>query len=178
MKVHCTCGREFAAEFTPTNHYSARCPYCGALTVRNAYQQTTSTAIPHQPKSEAERIAGRVRRISVICNVLWLIVGAGQIISVCSTWMVVGFGPMTALAGTAAIGVWNIVNALADLRNAKNIHVGNANVILYFEGQRNGLIATAVMNLVLGGAIGVVLILAELYNRRYILSHRYVFESL
>lgn len=177
MKVHCTCGREFAAEFTPTNHYSARCPYCGTLTVRNAYQQTASTAMPHPVKSEAERIAGRVRRISIICNILWLIVGAGQIISVCSTWIVAGFGPLTALAGTAAIGVWNIVNALDGLRNAKNIQVGNANVIPYFEGQRNGLLATAVVNFVLGGVIGVVLILAEWYNRRYALSHRYVFET-
>ena len=76
----------------------------------------------------------------------------------------------------SAAGVWNIINAIVSLRNVKNIQPGNAAVVPYFDGRKVWLIVLAVVNLVLGGVVGVLLVLFEWYLRDYVLRNRSAFE--
>lgn len=168
MKTVCVCKREFEAELTAENNYSAKCPYCGATIIRRpkgvsskAYQAGRRAALEQiHPRTEAEKVAEKARRMEIGCCVLWLIIGAIQ----------------TALLYTAAAGIWNIVNAILRLRSAKNIQAGNPNVPAYFDGRKTWLIVMAVLNLVLGGVVGVVLVIADTQNRNYVLAHRDAFE--
>lgn len=133
---------------------AAFCSYCGAAAAVPAAAPTEP--IPADPGG----VAGRVRRNEIIVNVLWLIVGVVQLI----------------LVYTAAAGVWNIVNAILVLRNARNILPGNPNVIPYFDGRKTGLIIMGVVNLVLGGVVGVFLVLYELHVRRIVLDNAGAFN--
>ena len=74
-------------------------------------------------------------------------------------------------------GIWNIVNAIGFLLKCSEIVPGNADIVPYFEQRRNGLIVIAVINLILGGVIGVALAIYELSIRKTVLDNREIFES-
>jgi hypothetical protein len=100
--------------------------------------------------------------------VCWIILGVLQII--------------IALAATnfiyvAIAGIWNIVNAAIFLKNANDIVAGNPNVVSYFDKRLTGLIVILVVNLFIGGFIGVILAVIELVNRNYVLNNRMAFEA-
>lgn len=141
------CGKPLAAG-------AAFCSYCGAAAADPA--AAPSRAIPDDPGG----VAARVRKNEIIVNVAWLVMGVVQV----------------ALLYTAAAGVWNIVNAILFLRNAKNIVPGNPGVVPYFEGRKTGLIIMGVVNLVLGGVVGVVLVLYELHVRQIVLDNAGAFD--
>lgn len=133
---------------------AAFCSFCGAAV--DAPAETRAAQIPDDPGG----IAARVRRNEIIVNVLWIILGVVQAI----------------LLYTAAAGVWNIVNAIIFLVNSKNITPGNPNVVPYFEKRKTGLIIAGVINAVLGGVVGVVLVLYELHIRRIVLDNAGAFD--
>lgn len=137
----------------PLVNGAAFCSCCGAAVAAPA---APAREIPADPAG----VATRVRRNEIIVNVAWLILGAIQV----------------ALLYTAAAGVWNIVNAILFLRNAKSIVAGNPGVVPYFDSRKTGLIITGVMNLVLGGVVGVVLVLYELYVCRVVLNNAGAFD--
>ena len=169
MKARCACKHEFEAEFTAENNYSVKCPYCGATICMRpkgvsskAYQAGRKAALEKaHPKTDAEKVAQRARSMEIGCCILWLIIGAIQ----------------TALLYTAAAGVWNIINAIIRLRSARNIQAGNPNVPAYFDGRKTWLIVLAVINVVLGGVVGVILVIADIQNRSYVLNNRAAFEQ-
>lgn len=109
----------------------------------------------------ADAVALKVRRCEIASNVAWLIVGIIQCV----------------LVYTAAAGVWNVVNAIVALRNVKNITAHNPGVVPYFEGRKTWLIVLAVVNVVLGGVVGVVLVLFDWFVRDFVLRNRSAFEG-
>lgn len=108
-----------------------------------------------------DAVALKVRRCEIASNVAWLIVGIIQCV----------------LVYTAAAGVWNVVNAIVALRNVKNITAHNPGVVPYFEGRKTWLIVLAVVNVVLGGVVGVVLVLFDWFVRDFVLRNRSAFEG-
>jgi hypothetical protein len=111
--------------------------------------------------STEERVADRIRKYETISGILWLIIGAVQLV----------------LVWTAAAGVWNIINAIMRLRSVKSIYAGNPAIVPWYDSRRNWLIAFAIVNLVLGGVIGVFLVAFDWWMRDYVLRNRAVFEG-
>lgn len=106
-------------------------------------------------------IVSKIKLLEIICNILWIIVGAIQIYYIY----------------TAGAGIWNIVNAIITLMSVKNIYVGNNAVIDWYDKKKNWLIVFAIINIVIGGLIGVLLVLFEFYIRNFALKNKYVFEN-
>ncbi|MCD8311241.1 MAG: hypothetical protein LUD43_01875 [Firmicutes bacterium] len=105
-------------------------------------------------------MAAKVRRCELISNVVWIVVGVVQCLTVYA----------------AAAGVWNIINAVMCLRNVKNIVAHNPGVVPYFDQRKVWLIVLAVVNLILGGVLGVALVAFEWYVRDFVLRNRSAFE--
>ena len=106
-------------------------------------------------------VALKVKRCEVVSGVAWLLIGIVQLLMVY----------------TAAAGVWNVINAIVALRNCKNITPGNLHVVPYFEGRKVWLIVMAVVNLILGGVVGVLLVLFDWHVRDFVLRNRSAFEG-
>ena len=137
--------------------HTVKCPYCSApysVTIQQAVKQKKA------PVSGPSAVALKVKRCEVVSGVAWLLVGVVQLL----------------LVYTAAAGVWNVINAIVALRNCKNITPGNPHVVPYFEGRKVWLIVMAVVNLILGGVVGVLLVLFDWHVRDFVLRNRSAFE--
>lgn len=157
MNIVCpSCRRRYSVEVpNEAGVHTVRCPYCSA-----PYSATVCQPVKSAPVSGPAAVAAKVRRGEVISNIAWIVIGIVQCVTLYA----------------AAAGVWNIINAIVSLRNVKNIQLGNAAVVPYFDGRKVWLIVLAVVNLVLGGVVGVLLVLFEWYLRDYVLRNRSAFE--
>lgn len=156
MTIRCSCGRSFDAAVDPTiPEVAVRCPSCGQ-TLRVVNRKAAQAAA-----APADVVATKLRRYEVLSGVLWLVVGALQV----------------AFLYTAAAGVWNIVNAIIRLRSVKNIRAGNPEVVPWYDGRKTSLIIFAVVNIVLGAAVGVVLVLFDCWVRNYALKNKGAFTG-
>ena len=137
--------------------HTVSCPYCSApysVTIQQAVQQKKA------PVFGPAAVALKVKRCEVVSGVAWLLIGIVQLLMVY----------------TAAAGVWNVINAVVALRNCKNITPCNPHVVPYFEGRKVWLIVMAVVNLILGGVVGVLLVLFDWHVRDFVLRNRSAFE--
>lgn len=154
-----SCHRRYSVEVpNTTDVHSVACPQCSApysVTIQQVTKQKNSQI------SGPAAVALKVKRCETISAVAWLIVGIVQLL----------------LIYTAAAGVWNIINAFLALRNCKNITPGNPHVVPYFEGRKVWLIIMAVVNLILGGVVGVLLVLFDWHIRDFVLKNRSTFEG-
>lgn len=157
MNIVCpSCRRRYSVEVpNEAGVHTVRCPYCSA-----PYSATVCQPVKSAPVSGPAAVAAKVRRGEVISNIAWIVIGIVQCVTLYA----------------AAAGVWNIINAIVSLRNVKNIQPGNAAVVPYFDSRKVWLIVLAVVNLVLGGVVGVLLVLFEWYLRDYVLRNRSAFE--
>jgi hypothetical protein len=110
--------------------------------------------------SPSEVVAEKVKRCELISGLLWLVIGAVQVF----------------LVYTAAAGVWNVINAIR-LRSVGNIRVGNPEVVPWYENRRTSLIVFAVVNLVLGGVVGVALVAFDWWVRDYVIKNKTAFAG-
>lgn len=156
MNIRCSCGRTFEASVdTSVPEVVVHCPSCGQeLRVRN--HKAAAAAM-----SPAEVVAAKVKRCEMISGFLWLIIGVVQVFFVY----------------TAAAGVWNVINAIIRLRSVGNIRVGNPEVVPWYENRRTSLIVFAVVNLVLGGVVGVALVAFDWWVRDYVLNNKTAFTG-
>lgn len=154
-----SCRRKYSVEVpNGAGVHTVRCPYCSA-----PYEATVAIRSERKKKQKpvgTDAVAAKVRRCEVASNIIWIVVGIIQCVAVY----------------TAAAGVWNIINAIVALRNVKNITAHNPCVVPYFDQRKVWLIVLAVVNLVLGGVVGVVLVLFEWYVRDFVLRNRSAFE--
>ena len=155
LNIVCSgCHRRFSIDApNGQGEQSGRCPYCPAPYVLNV-QRTA-------PVSGPAAVAAKVRRGEVVSNVIWIVLGVLQCVTLYA----------------AAAGVWNVINAILALRNVKHIQPGNAGVVPYFDQRRTWLIVLAVVNIVLGGVVGIVLVLWEWHLRDFVLRNRSAFEG-
>ncbi|MCD7778864.1 MAG: hypothetical protein LUH47_10265 [Clostridiales bacterium] len=153
-----SCGKNYSMQLNETDgKVTLHCPFCSAPYEVDVSAAAKKVAAVHGPTA----IATSIRRLEAMSSIAWLIIGIIQIV----------------LIYTAAAGIWNIITAIMCLRNCKNIVEGNPNVVPYFESRQTWIIIAAVINLVLGGVIGVVLALLEMWLRSYVLKNRSVFEN-
>lgn len=162
ISVNCPCGNQFNVEEpTEESNLIVVCPSCGAKlrikpSVISRKQFKKATAL-----SAADQVASRVRKCELVSDILWLVIGIVQLV----------------LVWTAAAGVWNIFFAIMRLRSVKNIHAGNPAIVPWYNDRRNWLIAFAIVNLVLGGVVGVFLVAFDWWVRDYVLKNRAAFEG-
>lgn len=154
MVIKCSCGHSFDAVVDVASpEVVVRCPACGQeLRVRNRKAAVAAM-------SPSDVVAAKVKRCEIVSGVLWLLIGAVQIFFVY----------------TAAAGVWNVINAIIRLRSVGNIYAGNSEVVPWYEGRRTSLIIFAVVNLVLGGVLGVALVAFDWWVRDYVLNNKTAF---
>ena len=154
-----SCRRRYSVEVpNAAGVYSVSCPGCSApysVTIRQTVKQKKA------PVSGPAAVALKAKRCEVVSGVAWLLIGVVQLLMVY----------------TAAAGVWNVINAIVALRNSKNITPGNPHVIPYFEGRKVWLIVMAVVNLILGGVVGALLVLFDWHVRDFVLRNRSAFEG-
>jgi len=164
VDVNCVCGKPFTAEPTAESGFIVKCPSCGTLLrvkPPGVSRKEFRKALAPAALTAEERIARRVKRSELVSGILWLVIGSIQLV----------------LLWAAAAGVWNIINAIIRLRSVKNIQAGNPNVVLWYDGRRNWLIAFAAVNLVLGGVVGILLVAFDWWVRDFVLKNKAVFEG-
>jgi hypothetical protein len=88
-------------------------------------------------------------------------------------WIVLGVLQVLLLV-TALAGAWNIYAGTTRVRSAKRIRQGDPRVPGDFDGV-TGLVIIAVVNVFVGGFIGLILIGFDLYVRDLVLKNRHVF---
>jgi Family of unknown function (DUF5362) len=104
-----------------------------------------------------------IRRLSEYVKwsgIAWIILGAIQILTV-----------VAALAG-----VWNIFAGITRIRTGKAIKARSALVPAAFEGI-TGLVIIGIINLVLGGFVGVILVGVDFFLRDKVLTNAHLFTG-
>lgn len=89
-------------------------------------------------------------------------------------WIVLGVLQCISLVGIVA-GIWNIVAGISRVRSTSAILARDPGVPAMFEGIA-GLIVIGIVNLLLGGAIGVIFIVFDFVIRDMVLNNRHLFE--
>jgi hypothetical protein len=107
------------------------------------------------PDEVAVRNIANLEKTSAI---LWLVVG---IIQICTLYL-------------AIAGIWNILGAVASFKQVKRILQRDAAIPNEFLGV-TGLIIIGLVNLFLGGVVGVVLIGLDFYIRSLVLKNSHLF---
>lgn len=147
------CGKEISG---PGNF----CEYCGA----KAGAPQSAQAIAVSSPSTADNEENLVRRLADFVRMsgwFWIILG---VIQIC-----------TLLASIA--GIWNIIAGIVELGTSKKVRRRDPSVPKLFEGIA-GLIIMGVVNIFLGGIIGVGIIIFDVYVRDKILTNRHLFDSI
>lgn len=156
------CSNSFQHE-SPQTDIVVKCPYCG-----NEFDIYVTPPAADAGQSSANiKIARKVAQYEKLLNILWIVIGIYQI------FIGLSFGYYL----TAALGVYNVCMTINGFRSIKNIYAGNPNVVKWYEDKFIWIIIFAVINLIIGGVIGVFLSLFNLYIRDYVLKHKYVFEG-
>lgn len=145
------CGKEIH-ETSPT------CPACGApQRVVHGYSQSSGIVQPYDADANLVRQIADYERIS---GYLWIVLGIIQVISI---------------VGIVA-GAWNIYAGWTRLKIVPDILARHAGIPEAFEGI-SGLIIIGVLNLVLGGVVGLACVGFDIFVRDKVLSRRHLFDA-
>lgn len=113
----------------------------------------------HKPSNQADgHMIRKLSNYEQISGVLWICLGAVQILT---------------LVGAIA-GGWNLYAGITRLRTAKQIEARHPGIPAAFESM-TGLIVIGVLNLLLGGVIGIVFVALDFYIREQVLSNAELF---
>jgi hypothetical protein len=92
-----------------------------------------------------------------------------------SIWIVCGIIQILFVV-TAAAGIWNIYAAYTRFKIAPRILAREADIPAAFEGL-NGYIVIGIVNLLVGGILGLLFLGFDLFVREQVLSNRYLFDG-
>lgn len=139
---------------------SANDSFCGAC--GRAFGPSHAPAVHAGPASlDADaRMLERIADYERISGILWLILGIVQVL------MIV----------TIIVGIWNIVAAISRMKLRPLILARDAQVPAIYEGVAQ-LVIIGVLNLLLGGAIGVLFVVFDFIIRDMVLRNRRLFEN-
>lgn len=100
-----------------------------------------------------------------VSGVLWIIIGILQTLSILLLYLP---GPI--------VGIWNIVAAVSRFKAIPMIKMRDARIPALFSREA-GLIIMLVLNLILGGVVGVILVAFDFYIRHKVLSNSHLFTN-
>ncbi|NJK78557.1 MAG: hypothetical protein HC876_18190 [Chloroflexaceae bacterium] len=107
----------------------------------------------------------RIAEYATLAGWFWIILGIVQCLSIVLFYI---FGPV--------VGIWNIVAGISRLGMVKRIKQRDPSVVAAYEGIA-GLIIIGIINLVLGGIIGILFVAFDFIIRDKILSNRHLFTG-
>lgn len=144
----------------------AFCAECGAQMAEEQqevqYEAPVNDVPPQTAVSEEDEMAvKRIRDNAKLCAILWIVVGAFQVLSCIG----------------AFAGGWNIVMGIRGLKFTESIVPGNRAVYDYYDKAMNTLIVGAVINFVLGLLVGCALSAFEFYIRDSVLKNKKAFGA-
>lgn len=155
------------------------CPVCGldlnsyAPPYQQIPQPPAFTQYQSQPVQVAQAMSGdntlrRLHDYEKLSGVFWIGLGVVQIMSICVLFV---FGIPVAI-----VGLWNIFAGISRLRVAPRILAGDASIPSQFSPMA-GLIIIGLLNLTLGGIIGVLMVIFDFIIRDQILSNQHLFQQ-
>lgn len=134
------------------------CPYCGEYILNTAKKCKHCGEWLDSRKENA--IAQKIASHQKIANILWLIIA---IIQICTVICIIA-------------GVWNLIATIMNWKlPAKILHL-DRDIPEYYEGVV-GLVILAIVNFLLGGIIGLLLIIYDFYIRNLVLENRHIFVN-
>lgn len=145
------------------NSDTKRCPVCGEEILAAAKKcKHCGEWINYTPQTAVVQITGveQIAEYQKISNIIWLIVA---ILQICSVVCIIA-------------GIWNIIAVTCSWKLPEKILRQEEDVPSYYEGIV-GLIVIAVVNLLLGGIIGVILVGFDFYIRNLVLNNRHLFNK-
>jgi len=158
--ICCNCGKEkeIAGSF---------CTQCGNVADMPAQPQAPDMALIVAPEQNmyiidppsAEEVCRKLQSHAKTSNILWLIVGILQVISVIFIFA----------------GAWNVIRSIIGLSNVKNIVPGNSRIPPYFKGRLPMLIFGLAWNFIVGGVIPAGLSIYDLWIRDYAIKNQQAF---
>ncbi|MGV1035065.1 MAG: DUF5362 family protein [Microbacteriaceae bacterium] len=128
------------------------------LETRSPLAQPAPTT--HPSVSSDELTIRRIADYTRLSGVLWLILGILQVLFII----------------TALIGIWNIIAALGRLHAAKLTLARDPSIPGLWQGVA-GLIIIGILNLLLGGMIGLLFVALDFVVRDQVLKNRHLFDA-
>ena len=112
-------------------------------------------------ENSADHMIRRIADYERISGILWIVLGAIQVLSI--------FGILA--------GIWNIFAGISRIRLVTAIQQRDSSIPARFEGVAS-LVIIGVINLFLGGIIGIVFVAFDFYVRDCVLSNRSIFNAM
>lgn len=134
------------------------CPYCGELILIVAKKCKHCGEWLDGIKENA--IVNKIADCQKFSNILWLIISIIQILTIICI----------------IAGIWNLIATITSWHMPKKILHMDKDVPDYYEGIV-GLIIVAIVNFLLGGLIGVILVGFDFYIRHLVLENRHLFVN-
>ncbi len=112
-----------------------------------------------------------IARLVTISAIIWLVIAIYQIL-VGLVFLIFGVG-----IATLACGGWNIYACIKNLKHADYVRkcdnpYAGAAIVNAYENSLGSNIIFLVVNLILGGGLGVIGAIFDLFLRSYVLKHR------
>lgn len=104
-------------------------------------------------------VIGKISGLQKTSNILWLILA---IIQICSVYLIIA-------------GIWNLIGTIAYWKFPERIQKQDSTIPQDYESIA-GLVIMAVVNLFVGGVIGVVLIGFDFYIRNLVMENKHLFN--
>jgi len=150
----------------------AFCDECGAKVgasvLHPAGSDTTNGERPAMGSAADERTLGRIASYERLSAILWLCLGGIQ--------MLVGAIDGVEIA-IIVVGIWNIHAAYTRLKLPDLIRAHSPSIPAMYEKQVLQLILIGLLNLVLGGVIGVAFVVFDVVIRGMVLRNRALFAT-
>jgi hypothetical protein len=134
------------------------CPACGAP--QFAVRQAFFLPVAGQPMDSEATLIRQIAEYEMISGYIWIALGCVQILSVVAV----------------IAGIWNIFAGRSRIQMSKNIKTRDLSVPMEFEGV-SGLVVIGVLNVLLGGLIGIIFVGFDFYIRDKVISNSHLFVN-
>lgn len=168
MSAGKTCCSQCGKPLSPHDNF---CEGCGAKVDDPMPYPEGSAAVSHgeslaQGSASDEQVLERIAGYERVSAILWFCLGGMQLLA----GAIDGFKIALIVAG-----VWNIHAASTHLKLPDRIRARSPGIPAMYEKQVTQLIIIGVLNLVLGGVIGVAFVVFDFIIRGIVLRHRALF---